>query len=179
MNTAQIRYYFRSVDYEKWKLIREDSLQEIFCELKAYLVTIGNMKRAEAQAGQWGTSYVIPQGVPNPRINDRSVEAERAELIEAMQTPLVTIDEQQQQEVEVETQSLSASKPVKEELQRKTSTCSLASGRSRMGWASEMSYYDEHSVSANDVVPENCMTDLVGHEPKKDQKKPFYALGSV
>jgi len=172
LNTSQIRYYFRSVDYAKWKLIREDSLKEIYSELKAYLDTVDEMKRAES----------CPSGKPQFPMSlgrhDRKAEAERAELIEAMQTPLETIDEQQQQEVEA-TPSLSARISGKEELQRKTSTCSQASGRSRMGWASEMSYYDEHSVSAFDAIPVKEMKDLGGQEPKKDQQKPFYALASV
>jgi len=174
LNTSQIRYYFRSVDYTKWKLIREDSLREIYGELKAYLDGIDDMKRAESCPVSVKPHVPISRGR-----QDRTAEAERAELMEAMQTPLVTIDEQQQQDVEAAPPSLSAHKLVKEEIIRKTSTCSLASGRSRMGWASEMSYYDEHSVSAFDATPEKEMTELEGQEPKKDQQKPFYALASV
>jgi len=177
LNTSQIRYYFRSVDFAKWKLIREDSLQETYGELKEYLDAIDKMKKAES--AQWESASVPPQMTMSIGRNDRAVEAERAELMEAMQTPLVTIDEQQKQEVDSVTHSMSAHKLLKEELHRKNSTCSLASGRSRMGWASEMSYYDEHSVSANEVIPENGMADLEGQEPKKDQQKPFYALASV
>jgi hypothetical protein len=174
LNTSQIRYYFRSVDYTKWKLIREDSLKEIYSELKAYLDGIDDMKGAESSPASVKKQANMSRGR-----QDRRAEAERAELMEAMQTPLVTIDEQQQQEVEAAPPSVSAHKMVKEEMIRKTSTCSLASGPSRMGWASEMSYYDEHSVSAFDAIPEKGMAELEGQEPKKDQQKPFYALASV
>merc|ERR1719320_1375485 len=176
LNTSQIRYYFRSVDFAKWKLIREDSLQETYSELKAYLDAIDNMKKAES--AQWESANVQPHMTMNLGRHDRSAEAERAELMEAMQTPLDTIDEQQKQEVDSVAHSLTAHKLLKEELHRKNSTCSLASGPSRMGWASEMSYYDEHSVT-NEVVPENGMADLEGKEPKKGQQKPFDALASV
>jgi len=158
LNTSQIRYYFRSLDFARWKLIREDSLQEIQSDLEAYLESVDNSKETDGEKAN-----VHFQSTPVVQSNtvkaDLSVDTECADLVEAIKTPLVIkVDEQKQHEVEsmeVEppTQKLGTPVSSKEEICRKKSGSSQASGRSKMGWASEMSYYDEHSASSLGKCP--------------------------
>lgn len=46
LNTSQIRYYFRSINFDNWKQIREDSLTDICDELESFLRSRADEERS-------------------------------------------------------------------------------------------------------------------------------------
>jgi len=186
LNTSQIRYYFRSIDFVEWKQIREDSLQEMNSKLKLFLEQADKTKKTDRASVDLLPNLVhIPT---NKMRRCRSTDSEKAELIEALQTPLDTIDEYEksrEKSFEVRTHHphhRSATQPRSATtMHRMSSACSQASSHSKMGWASEMSYYDDNpdNISISYRTLADPSEDVVNGGADGSGKKPFYALGCV
>jgi len=72
LNTSQIRYYFRSIDFTKWKLIREDSLQQMFNELKAFLKSTD----IKTETSEKNEEVLSTKGIEKQETNEPSEEEE-------------------------------------------------------------------------------------------------------
>jgi len=187
LNTSQIRYYFRSIDFVEWKQIREDSLQEMNSKLKLFLVQADQGKKTDVECDLLPNLAHMPT---NKMRRCRSTDSEKAELIEALQTPLDTIDEYEksrEKSLEIRARQRSTTQPrsaTQPTMYRRSSACSQASSHSKMGWASEMSYYDDNpdNISISYRTLADPSDDVVnGGVTSGDgaAKKPFYALGCV